>query len=105
MKNKFLLAFAASFAVIAAPAFAQEDAAAPAGLAEDQAIELARIVNAAGDDTKEAIATAVKDVLGNAEDAAASGAALSGNKIARLRPEKAVWKDFRTGVRFSPPPP
>lgn len=71
MKNKFLLAFAASFAVIAAPAFAQEDAAAPAGLAEDQAIELARIVNAAGDDTKEAIATAVKDVLGNAEDAAA----------------------------------
>lgn len=71
MKRKTLTALAAAFAVAAIPALAQEQGeSAPAGLSEDQAIELARIVNAAGDETAEAIATAVKDVLSNAEDAA-----------------------------------
>lgn len=72
MKIKILTVFAAAFAVAAIPVLAQEQGeAAPAGLSEGQALELARIVNAAGDETKDAIATAVKDVLSNAEDPAA----------------------------------
>lgn len=71
MKSKSLIAFAAAFAVTVAPSFAQEEASPPAGLPVDQAIELARIVNAAGDETKDAIATVVKDVFSNVEDVAA----------------------------------
>ena len=72
MKRKILTAVAAAFAAAAIPAFAQDQGeSAPAGLSEDQAIELARIVNAAGDETKDAIATVVKDVFSNAEDPAA----------------------------------
>ena len=78
MKKESFRAFAAAILAAMAPAlFAQGQDEAASGISADQALELARIVNAAGDDTKEAIGTVVKDVLASAGDANAAAGEIS----------------------------
>lgn len=86
----------ATVAVIAtaAPALRAQEAEAetpPVGVSDGQAVELARIVNAAEpDDVKDAISTVVKDVMASADDAnLAAGqisAALAAAVVARQGP-------------------